>query len=125
MSPGQHGAGLIFPFSKLTTTMRETITLDTPIKSGKTEIASLELRKPGAGELRGINLSDLAQMNVDALIKVLPRISSPSLAEHEVAVMDPADLLQCGLAVSGFLLPKAVKPDASPSTSKTPSPTLQ
>ncbi|VVD78306.1 phage tail assembly protein [Pandoraea fibrosis] len=105
--------------------MPEIITLDTPIKSGKNEITSLELRKPGAGELRGINLSDLAQMSVDALIKVLPRITSPSLADHEVASMDPADLLQCGLTVSGFLLPRAAKPDVSPSTSKTPSPTLQ
>ncbi|MDR3398728.1 MAG: phage tail assembly protein [Pandoraea sp.] len=105
--------------------MRETITLDTPIQSGRNEITEFQIRKPGSGELRGVNLSDLAQMNVDTLIKVLPRITAPALAEHEVASMDPADLLQCGLAVSGFLLPKASKPEASPSTSKKPSQTSQ
>ncbi|ALR35757.1 phage tail protein [Pandoraea pnomenusa] len=105
--------------------MRETITLETPIKIGKSEVSTFQLRKPGAGELRGVNLFELAQMNVDALIKVLPRITAPSLTEYEVAEMDPADLMQCGLVVAGFLLQKAAKPEASPSTSKTPSPTLQ
>ena len=105
--------------------MRETIILETPIKIGKSEISKFQIRKPGSGELRGVNLFELAQMNVDALIKVLPRITAPSLTEQEVAEMDPVDLMQCALAVAGFLLPKASRQEVSPSTSKTPSPTLQ
>ena len=90
-----------------------TITLDTPIKRGDTEITSIELRKPSAGELRGCSLTDLLQMDVGALIKVLPRISIPAITEQEASKLDPADLLQLGSEVANFLLPKAAKPDAS------------
>ena len=90
-----------------------TLTLDTPIKRGDTDITELSLRKPLAGELRGIALTDLIQMDVDALAKVLPRITTPALTEHEVGRMDIADLMQAGIVVSGFLLPNASKPDAS------------
>lgn len=89
------------------------ITLETPIKRGDSEITSIELRKPNAGELRGANLVDLLQMDVTALHKVLPRITIPALNEHEVAAMDPVDLMQCGTKVSGFLLPKAALQEAS------------
>ncbi|MFA7351681.1 MAG: phage tail assembly protein [Methylotenera sp.] len=86
------------------------IDLDTPIKRGETEIKQVSLRKPASGELRGTNLADLLQMDVTALEKVIPRISDPTLTTHEVQNLDPADLFQLGAAVSGFLLPKAMKP---------------
>ena len=88
----------------------KTITLDTPIKRGETSIDSVEVRKPVSGELRGCNLTDLLQMDVVALTKVLPRITNPTLTEQEVARMDPADMLQMGTEVSGFLLPSRMKP---------------
>lgn len=91
-----------------------TITLDQPIQRGDSKITAVELRKPTSGELRGLNLTDLLQMDVTALHRVLPRISTPSLTEAEAAALDPADLLQFGSAVAGFLLPKAAKPAASP-----------
>ncbi|WP_367863207.1 phage tail assembly protein [Pseudomonas guariconensis] len=88
---------------------QEVITLDTPILRGEQEIKEIILRKPMSGELRGVTLSDLAQMDVLALRKVLPRISTPSLTDHEIGRMDPADLLQCGVAVGSFLLTKSAK----------------
>lgn len=91
------------------------ITLDTPIKRGETEITTVELRKPAAGELRGVTLTDLLQMDVAALTRVLPRITSPTLTEADVAGLDPADLTQMGSAVAGFLLPRAVQVQAEPS----------
>ncbi|MNE90235.1 Phage tail protein E [compost metagenome] len=48
-------------------------------------------------------------MDVLALRKVLPRISTPTLTEADVGRLDPADLMQCGVAVSSFLLTKAAK----------------
>ncbi|TCP13780.1 tail assembly chaperone E/41/14-like protein [Crenobacter luteus] len=93
-------------------TTTKTITLDTPIKRGDDSIITIDLRKPAAGELRGCNLTDLLQMDVAALQRVVPRISTPALTEQEVARMDPADLLQMGSEVAGFLLPKATKPEA-------------
>jgi Phage tail assembly chaperone proteins, E, or 41 or 14 len=90
-----------------------TITLSQPIKRGETKIIVIELRRPVAGELRGLNLTDLLQMDVTALTRVLPRISTPTLTEVEVMALDPADLLQLGATVAGFLLPKAVQQVAS------------
>ncbi|UUC83848.1 phage tail assembly protein [Stutzerimonas stutzeri] len=91
----------------------DAITLDEPLKRGEQTISSVTVRKPAAGELRGVTLSDLLNLEVNALIKVLPRVTSPSLTEQEVARLDPADLVQLGSKVAGFLLPKSVKAEAS------------
>jgi len=102
----------------------ETITLDTPIVRGEQQVTSITLRKPMAGELRGVNLMAIMQMDVAAAITLLPRITAPALTTQEVERMDPADLLQLTSTVTGFLLPKSAT-TASPSASSTPSPTLQ
>lgn len=85
-----------------------TVTLDTPLKRGETEITAVTLRKPSSGELRGTSLQALCNLDVDALSKVLPRISSPTLTDSDVAKLDPADLVQLGTVFSGFLVPKDV-----------------
>lgn len=99
----------------MTTPITETVPLDTPIQRGEQKIESVTLRKPAAGELRGTSLTALLQMDVDALTVVLPRISEPALTQADVRKMDPADLVQLGGTVAGFLLQKGLKPDASPS----------
>lgn len=86
------------------------IDLDTPVKRGETAIARVQLRKPQGGELRGLSLVDLAQLDVNALHKLLPRITIPTLTLPEVQALDPADLLALGAEVSGFLLQKAARP---------------
>lgn len=90
----------------------EIVDLDEPIVRGEQEIAKVTVRRPKAGELRGVALTDLLQMEVGTLRKVLPRITTPSLLEHEVANMDPADLLQCGVAVSSFFIQKSKREEA-------------
>lgn len=90
-----------------------TVILDTPIRRGTTTIDSITLRKPNAGELRGVSLAELLQMDVNSLIKVLPRISSPTLTAIEVTSMDPADLVALSTKITGFLLQKSAKTDAS------------
>jgi hypothetical protein len=94
--------------------MNDSIKLDTPIQRGELTIESVYLRKPSAGELRGVALSELLNLDVSALIKVITRISQPSLTELELTRLDPADLVQLGGKVAGFLLPKSLKPDVSP-----------
>ena len=89
------------------------VVLDTPIVRGKTRIDTITLRKPQAGELRGVNLVELLNMDVASLIKILPRISSPGITAPEAAGMDPADLVAIGSKISGFLLQKSMKTDAS------------
>lgn len=90
-----------------------TVVLDTPIRRGTTSIDSITLRKPNSGELRGVSLAELLNMDVNSLVRVVPRISTPTLTAVEVTSMDPADLFALGTKVSGFLLQKSMKTDAS------------
>lgn len=95
-------------------TQTVTIQLDTPIAREGGDVKSITLRKPMAGELRGLSLADLLNLDTDSLTKVLPRISQPTIHEHEIRLMDPADLVSVGKEVAGFLLPKALKVEPSP-----------
>lgn len=91
-------------------TLSPTVVLDTPVKREGQEISEVRVRKPSSGELRGLNLVDLSQLDVNALHKVLPRITMPSLTLPECQALDPADLLALGAELSGFLLQKAARP---------------
>ncbi|MFD0726972.1 phage tail assembly protein [Lysobacter brunescens] len=82
-------------------------TLEQPINRGDMTISVVKLRKPNVEATRGLQLATLAQMDVDQLTKLLPRISTPALTEHDVAQLDVADLLKAGGIVLGFLFPKA------------------
>lgn len=87
----------------------DAIELDQPIKRGDADITHVTLRKPMAGELRGIKLVDLLHLDVGALQTVLPRITSPSLTTAEVAGLDPADLTELGTQVAGFFVRKSIR----------------
>ncbi len=84
--------------------------LDEPLQRGNTTIDLVTLRKPKTGELRGLSLQDLLQLDVNALQKLLPRISTPTLTEQDVAALDPADLVQLGTIAVGFFIPKGQIP---------------
>ncbi|ARU88280.1 phage tail assembly protein [Pseudomonas sp. M30-35] len=73
------------------------------ITRGTQKTKSITLRKPGSGELRGLRLSDLLQGDVNAVIRVVPRISEPSLTEQEVSAMDVYNLTECADAIAVFL----------------------
>ena len=81
------------------------VTLDTPLMRGEQNIEQITLTKPNAGTLRGVSLAALANSDVDALIKVLPRMTYPALTEHEVARLDVSDLISLAGKVVGFLSP--------------------
>jgi len=83
-----------------------TILLETPIARGEQLITSLALRKPDAGTLRGVKLADLLQMDVAALITLLPRITTPTLTNADAARLDPVDLVTIATQVGNFFLTK-------------------
>lgn len=83
---------------------RTTVPLENPIKRGETSIASIVLRKPVAGELRGLSLQAIGQSDVTTLITLVPRISEPPLVQHEVEAMEVEDLSAIGSAVFDFFL---------------------
>lgn len=94
-----------------TTNEPNAVTLDTPIQRGDQTITRVTLRKPKSGELRGVSLTELLQLKVEAIQAVVPRISSPTLQKQDMANMDPADLVALGSVVIGFLLTKEQKSD--------------
>ncbi|KAF1072691.1 MAG: hypothetical protein GAK45_00126 [Pseudomonas citronellolis] len=89
--------------------LENVVDLDTPISRGESPITQLTLNKPQAGALRGLHLVDLLQMDVASIMKLLPRITSPTITDAEANNMDPADLMACGAIISGFLLQKQAK----------------
>jgi len=80
------------------------ITLSEPIVRGETKIDTLTLRKPKAGELRGLSIADLQNAQVTAVITLLPRISAPPITEPEAANMEPEDLATCAGAIIDFFM---------------------
>ncbi|HCM9692499.1 TPA: phage tail assembly protein [Enterobacter asburiae] len=86
----------------------KTVQLDTPIKRGKKEITEIVLRKPQSGALRGTRLQAIMDMDVGAMMTIIPRISTPTLTAQEMAELDPADLTALSVEVVTFLLKKSV-----------------
>lgn len=93
-------------------TESKTITLETPLTRGENKITSIVLLKPTVGALRGISMRSILDMDVNAIATALPRISEPPLIAAEVDRMDPADLLQAGMVLASFFVPKAVLEEA-------------
>ena len=85
------------------------ITLSTPIPRGATTIDTLTIRKPKAGELRGLTLQDLVGTDVTALLKIIPRISSPVLTQEETDNLEAEDLTEIGGTIRGFFMTSAEK----------------
>lgn len=82
----------------------KTITLTEPVKRGEETIASVTIARPDVGALRGTKLTDLMQMDVNVMLKLLPRITRPALLPAEVAALAPADFLElAGTVVSFFV----------------------
>lgn len=85
--------------------MSEPIKLSRPIKrQSGVDITELTLREPSAGELRGLKVFDLLQADVDAVIKLLPRIASPTIIAQEAESLHLADLASIAGEVVGFFL---------------------
>ncbi|TCL03724.1 phage tail assembly protein [Sodalis ligni] len=85
--------------------MDNTLTLTSPVQRGETSITDITIIKPNAGTLRGVRLADLANSDVDALLTVLPRITSPQLTRHECTLLELPDMVALAGKIIGFLSP--------------------
>jgi hypothetical protein len=88
-----------------------TVPLSQPIERNGGAVSELTLRKPATGELRGLKLMDVLQMDVNALSMLLPRIAAPTITKADVDAMALADVMDLGVAVVGFF--EATKPAQS------------
>lgn len=80
---------------------------ETGFARGDDQIKSVKLRKPTAGELRGLNLQDLMRADVNAIITVLPRISDPIMTAADAASLEADDLAEAGGVITGFFFNSA------------------
>lgn len=87
-------------------TLFTTVTLATPIKRGETEITTIDLRKPRAGELRGLNMQEVLTTDVAAVLRLLPRISNPPLTQDEAEGLEADDFAEISGAIRGFFMTK-------------------
>jgi len=84
----------------------KTLNLSAPIVRGANAISQINLIKPNVAAMRGVSLNALLNMNVDAIVELIPRISEPTLVAMEVAQMDCVDILQAGIVIASFFLPE-------------------
>lgn len=68
-----------------------TLKLPTPILSGDSEINEITLRKPKAGEMRGLKTMDLLQMDIVAHRTLIPRIC-PEMTAAMFDDLEPENL---------------------------------
>jgi len=81
-------------------------TLDIPLIAGPVidnkTIKKTQLRKPEAGELRGMQLTAILQMDVNTMFELLPRITTPRLDQVALAKLDTEDLTSLSAGVCSF-----------------------
>lgn len=85
----------------------QTVKLMEPIIRGETSIDTLTLRKPGSGELRGLNLQNIYSLDVGTILTIVTRISTPSLTSEEADMLSPPDLMEIGGTIKGFFMTAA------------------
>lgn len=96
------------PTATESTTTPAGIKLHRPIVRGEHTITHLQLREPSAGELRGLSLAELLQMQTTALVTLLPRVTEPPITKPEASALSAPDLINLGGEVLGFLVPDQV-----------------
>lgn len=88
---------------------QETVQLEQPIQFGGTTITEITIRKPNVKALSGVSLQAIYQHDVNALVKVLPRVTTPALTSQQVMDLDPVDFATLGGHLVTFLYPKELQ----------------
>lgn len=97
----------------------ETVELDNPILRGEQTINTLTIRKPKTGALRGLALTKVLELDVDTLAKLIPRVTSPVVVEHEINQLDLSDFTKVATAVVGFFANTAERAAANSQSAST------
>ena len=67
----------------------------------------MQVRKPMTGELRGLKLIDLMQVDTNAMLELLPRVTQPILDVQLLnGEVDSSDFLEMASTVLLFLKPE-------------------
>lgn len=98
-----------------TNTANSTVTLTHPLPYGNGTLKEITFRKPKAGDLRGLKLAGLAEMDVDLILKIGGRLSIQAVTDAQLWELDPVDLLKVTEKVVGFFT-DAVPSPTTPGT---------
>lgn len=82
---------------------QKTVILSTPILRGEKAFNEITVNKPNVLALKGLTMLDVMQMNTDAMMQLLPRITSPMLSKADFATMEAADFIELGASAVSFL----------------------
>lgn len=104
------------------TRLSEPVTLSRPVRRDDGDVTEVRLAEPMAGQLRGLKQSDLVQMDVGAMLTLLPRITRPHLNEPECDALTPRDLLKLSQEVVLFFVTSAEIEALSETASGSPTP---
>lgn len=89
------------------TSKLKTVTLTKPIQVDGEDVTKITLRKPEPGELRGLKLTDILQMDVVALTTLLPRITQPPLDENQISTdLETEDFMDMAAKTTLFFVKK-------------------
>ena len=81
----------------------KTAVLVEPIENGEGKtITEIQLRKPFAGEMRGLSFSNIMQLDVDSMVTLIPRISE--LTERQMINLDPINMPPLFTTVASFFV---------------------
>ena len=67
-------------------------------------VQALQIRKPTSGDLCGLSLAALLQVEAGAVISLLPRITTPAITANEAETLDAGTLLALGWEITAFLV---------------------
>lgn len=76
----------------------KTVALSRPLEN----VSIVEIREPKAGELRGLKIADLVQLDVGAMATLLPRISN--LRARDMENLSTSDLTNLFTETLGFFV---------------------
>ena len=79
-----------------------TVKLVTPMEIDVKEVTELEMRKPCAGDLRGLNLVEVCEMHFDAACTLLPRISK--LNDRDILNMEAENFAPIMTEIASFFV---------------------
>jgi hypothetical protein len=82
----------------------ESLRLTTAIQRGEQSITELALRKPKAGELRGLSMQELMNARISAVLDILPRITTPPITQQEADNMEVEDVANASGIIIGFFM---------------------
>ena len=77
------------------------VTLSTPVKIDGKDVTAINLRRPKTGDMRGLKIRAVHEMDVDTFTRLLPRITMPPLSPAQIADLELPDFV--ALSEKAFL----------------------